>query len=123
MALLIAPSGSVRQVFPTQGPCFTTEELGVLVEGRLDCVHLPHGRLLWINTEGKLHGLPSNPPFDHPRQVQAAPRQLHCWSGGRDDAAGSRSSPCLPLNEQYYFSTRQTAPRKQLPGGFSCFLQ
>ena len=45
----------------TQGPCFTTEELGALVEGWLDCVHLPHGRLLWINTEGKQHGLPSNP--------------------------------------------------------------
>src|SRR5260221_582050 len=26
-------------------------------------------------------------PGDHPRQIQAAPRQLHCWSGGRDDAA------------------------------------
>ena len=61
MALLIAPSGQVRRVVPADGPCFTTEELGALVEGRLDCVHLPHGRLLWINTEGKLHGLPSNP--------------------------------------------------------------
>ncbi len=61
MALLIAPSGSVRQVFPTQGPCFTTEELGALVEGWLGCVRLPHGRLLWINEEGKQHGLPSNP--------------------------------------------------------------
>jgi len=61
MALLIAPSGSVRQVFPTQGPCFTTEELGALVEGWLGCVRLPHGRLMWINEEGKQHGLPSNP--------------------------------------------------------------
>ena len=61
MALLIAPSGSVRQVFPTQGPCFTTEELSALVEGWLGWVRLPHGRPLWINEEGKLHGLPSNP--------------------------------------------------------------
>src|SRR5260370_35871161 len=61
MALLIAPSGSVRQVFPTQGSCFTTEELDALVQGWLGCVRLPHGRLLWINEEGKQHGLPSNP--------------------------------------------------------------
>ena len=61
MALLIAPSGSVRQVFPTQGPCFTTEELGALVEGWLGCVRLPHGRLMWLNEEGKQRGLPSNP--------------------------------------------------------------
>src|SRR5258708_25545528 len=33
MALLIAPSGSIRQVFPEQGSCFTAEELGALVEG------------------------------------------------------------------------------------------
>src|SRR5260370_31933104 len=61
MALLIAPFGSGRQVFPTQGSCFTTEELGALVEGWLGCVRLPHGRLLCINEEGKQHGLPSNP--------------------------------------------------------------
>ena len=61
MALLIAPSGSIRQVFPEQGPCFTPEELGKLVEGGLGCVPLPGGRLLWINEEGKEHGLPSNP--------------------------------------------------------------
>jgi hypothetical protein len=61
MALLIAPSGSIRQVFPEQGSCFTAEELGALVEGGLGCVPLPGDRLLWINKEGKLHGLPSNP--------------------------------------------------------------
>jgi hypothetical protein len=61
MALLIAPSGSIRQVFPEQGSCFTAEELGALVEGGLGCVPLPGDRLLWINEEGKLHGLPSNP--------------------------------------------------------------
>ena len=61
MALLIAPSGSIRQVFPEQGSCFTAEELGALVEGGLGCVLLPGDRLLWINEEGNLRGMPSNP--------------------------------------------------------------
>ncbi len=62
MALLIAPSGSVREIHPAHGvPCFTTGELHELVDGWLECIHLPDGRLMWINEEGKLRGLPSNP--------------------------------------------------------------
>ncbi len=61
MALLITPSGSVREIHPEYGAaCFTTSELHELVDGWLECVHLPDGRLMWINEEGKLRGLPSN---------------------------------------------------------------
>jgi len=62
MALLMAPSGSVREIHPEYGAaCFTTSELHELVDGWLECVYLPDGRLMWINEEGKLRGLPSNP--------------------------------------------------------------
>ncbi len=62
MALLIAPSGSVREIHPEyEATSFTTGELHELVDGWLECVHLPDGRLMWINEEGKLRGLPSNP--------------------------------------------------------------
>jgi len=62
MALLIAPSGSVREIHPEyEAASFTTSELHELVDGWLECVHLPDGRLMWINEEGKLRGLPSNP--------------------------------------------------------------
>ncbi len=62
MAQLITPSGSVREIHPEYGAaCFTTSELHALVDGWLECVHLPDGRLMWINEEGKLRGMPSNP--------------------------------------------------------------
>ena len=61
MALLIAPSGSTRQVFPRQGACFTEEELRDLVDGWLACIRLPHGRLMWISREGHKRDLSSNP--------------------------------------------------------------
>ena len=61
MALLIAPSGSTRQVFPRQGTCFTEEELYDLVDEWLVCIRLPHGRLMWISGEGHQRDLPSNP--------------------------------------------------------------
>lgn len=61
MALLIAPSGSTRQVFPRQGTCFTEEELRDLVGEWLECIRLPHGRLMWISKEGHQDDLSSNP--------------------------------------------------------------
>src|SRR5260370_41439558 len=62
MAQLITPSGSVREIHPEYGAaCFTTSELHALVDGWLECVHLPDGRLMWINEEDKLRVLPSNP--------------------------------------------------------------
>jgi len=61
MALLITPTGIVTEIQPAYGAaCFTTSELRELVEGWLECVHLPGGRLMWVNEEGKLRGLPSN---------------------------------------------------------------
>lgn len=61
MALLISPAGSVREIHPANGAAsFTAEEMHRLVEGWLECVYLPDGRLMWINEEGKLRGLPPN---------------------------------------------------------------
>jgi hypothetical protein len=61
MALLITPNGSVSEIHPAYGAAsFTTSELHALVGGWLECVHLPDGRLMWVNEEGKLRGLPSN---------------------------------------------------------------
>lgn len=61
MALLIAPSGSARQVRPAQGTCFSSEELRNLVDEWLACIRLPHGRLMWISGEGRQRDLPCNP--------------------------------------------------------------
>src|SRR5258708_5863602 len=62
MAQLITPSGSVREIHPEYGAaCFTTSELHALVDGWLECVHLPAGPLICFNGQVNLSPLPPNP--------------------------------------------------------------
>lgn len=60
MALFLPLTGMPRQVTPQHGPAFTLEELQTLVEGPLECVFLPDGRLLFLNEEGKCQGFAFN---------------------------------------------------------------
>ena len=60
MATCLSPSGEIRTISPQNGATFTADELHTLVEGYLECVYLHDGRIMWINEEGKLRGLPPN---------------------------------------------------------------
>ena len=64
MATLFDPDGSEREVRPANGSDFKLDELQAFVGGYIEIVH-PQGRrwrqkLLVINEEGKLQGLPLN---------------------------------------------------------------
>jgi hypothetical protein len=54
MATLIHPSGKIEAITPTNGTPFTAHEIHTLVDGLLECLALPDGRLMWIDEEGKL---------------------------------------------------------------------
>jgi len=60
MAILISPTGKMSKISPQNGTVFTSDELHTLVDGYLECVYLPDGRLMWINEEGKLKGKQPN---------------------------------------------------------------
>jgi len=61
MAILLTPDGKTHNISPKNGATFTADEIRELVGGWLECVRLRHGRLMWINDEGKLRKLPHNP--------------------------------------------------------------
>jgi hypothetical protein len=54
MATLIHPSGKIEAIMPTNGNAFTANEIHALVDGYLECLTLPDGRLMWLDEEGKL---------------------------------------------------------------------
>ena len=51
-------------VSPASGKAFTLVELNRMVGGYLEALNLDDGRIMWVNEEGKLHGLPLNPVAD-----------------------------------------------------------
>lgn len=61
-AQLIKASGEVIPVEPENGTDFKLEELNRFVEGYIEVIHPPHqdGKIMIINEEGKLKGLPYN---------------------------------------------------------------
>jgi hypothetical protein len=60
MAIVLHVDGTQAAVAPRCAPSFTLEELQVLVGGSIEVVALGDGRLLVLNEEGKLEGLPYN---------------------------------------------------------------
>jgi hypothetical protein len=54
MAIRIVPSGAITTITPNNGTIFTANEIHTLVDGYLECLVLPDGRLMWIDEEGKL---------------------------------------------------------------------
>jgi hypothetical protein len=56
MATLIHASGKIEAITPNNGTVFSGTEIHTLVDGLLECLVLPDGRLMWIDEEGKLKG-------------------------------------------------------------------
>jgi hypothetical protein len=60
-AILISVNGRESPVTPAHGPRFTLEELQALVGGTIEFIDLPDHKVMVLNEEGKMRGLPSNP--------------------------------------------------------------
>lgn len=61
MAQIIKTTGEIIDTEPSNGTDFSLTELQAVVGGFIEVVHLPDGRLMVVNDEGKLNGLPVNP--------------------------------------------------------------
>ena len=60
MAHIIYANGLVQEINPENKRNFSLEELQRIVHGYIESIHLPKNRLMIINEEGKLKGLPVN---------------------------------------------------------------
>lgn len=60
MATLYRHNGTEENVEPQNGAQFTLKELNRFVDGYIEIVFLNDGRLMVVNEEGKLKGLPLN---------------------------------------------------------------
>lgn len=60
MAQIIKTTGEVIEVKPAKGKTFSLKELQDIVGGFIEIVHLPNMKLMVVNEEGKLNGLPVN---------------------------------------------------------------
>lgn len=49
---------------PHNGKTFSADELHELIGGFYEVLWLSDGRIMWLNEEGKLQGLPPNPVAD-----------------------------------------------------------
>ena len=60
MAQIIKTTGEVIETEPRNGEDFSLDELQGIVGGFIEIVHLADGRVMVVNEEGKLDGLPVN---------------------------------------------------------------
>ena len=66
MALILYPDGTSKEVHPVNGDHFEFEELTQIVEGSIEMIPLPDGRIMTLNAEGRpdadagIVGLPRN---------------------------------------------------------------
>lgn len=60
MAQIIRADGTWTNLQPANGTDFQLKEAQTIVGGRVELVHLFDGRIMLINEEGKLEGLPLN---------------------------------------------------------------
>lgn len=60
MAQIIKTTGEIIDTEPSNGTDFSLTELQAIVGGFIELVHLPDGRLMVVNEDGKLNGLPFN---------------------------------------------------------------
>lgn len=61
MAKWIKADGSMEDVEPNNGSDFSLEELNKFVDGFIEVVWLPNGKLMVVNEEGQLKRLIPNP--------------------------------------------------------------
>lgn len=60
MATLYRANGGVEKVVPENGKSFTLRELQGYVDGYIELIRTHDGKIMMINEEGKLLGLPVN---------------------------------------------------------------
>lgn len=60
MAKLYKVNGEIVEVEPENGSDFSLEELRSFVDGYIEVAHLDNERIMVINEEGKIKGLPYN---------------------------------------------------------------
>lgn len=60
MATIYGTDGSIKEVQPKNGTDFSLEELQGVVDGYVELIGLSDDRLMVVNEEGKLIGLPIN---------------------------------------------------------------
>lgn len=61
VATLLLPDGRKVRVGPSgRNKKFTLEELQAFVGGYIEQVRLPNGQTMYVNEDGKMHGLPYN---------------------------------------------------------------
>lgn len=94
MATILYTSGQQEERQPANGTNFRLKELQAIVGGLIEIVHTRDGRIMVINEEGKLEGLPRNeqatslidfPSPDAIRAMLAADPHL-IFAGDRDEA-------------------------------------
>jgi hypothetical protein len=56
----IKTDGTVVEVKPSKGKHFNLQELQKFVGGYIELVYLPNNRIMVVNEEGKVDGLPVN---------------------------------------------------------------
>lgn len=52
--------GESVETSPRNGKRYSLKELSNAVNGYVECVRLPDGRLMWVNEEGRMLNLPVN---------------------------------------------------------------
>jgi hypothetical protein len=60
MATIFYPDGTSREVSPANGTDFQLDELRSIVGGHIEIIPTRDGRIMVLNEEGKLEGLPAN---------------------------------------------------------------
>jgi len=60
MGKLIKTDGTILEIEPKNKPCFSLKEMQGFVGGYIECVYLTDDKIMVVNEEGKLNGLPLN---------------------------------------------------------------
>src|SRR6266700_554985 len=103
MALILYPDGTSKEVHPANGDHFEIEELVQIVEGTIQMIPLPDGRIMTLNEEGGRVGLPPNEqatalagfPFNEGLTKSAAVFARSCGLTSRSSSDSSISAlPC-----------------------------